>query len=207
MEAFSTLTGIAAPLPMANVDTDKIIPGRFLKTIKRSGLGVHLFDQLRYDETGAERPDFVLNREPYREAGILIAHDNFGCGSSREHAPWALLDFGIRCVIAPDFADIFHGNCFKNGILPICLPRAVCDTLMEDAQLGANARITVDLVRQVVVRPNGEEIAFEIDPLRRTMLLEGLDEIGQTLGHAPSIDAFEARRQQEQPWMPVIPLV
>ncbi len=201
MRAFTTLTGIAAPLPMANVDTDKIIPARFLKTIKRSGLGVNLFDTLRYDADGAERPDFVLNQPAYRAAEILIAHENFGCGSSREHAPWALLDFGIRCVIAPDFADIFHGNCFKNGVLPIALPRAVCDLLMEDAKLGLNARITIDLQRQVVVRPNGEEIAFTVDPLRRQMLLEGLDEIGQTMQRGPAIEAFEAARAT---WMPSI---
>jgi 3-isopropylmalate/(R)-2-methylmalate dehydratase small subunit len=202
MEKFTTLTGIAAPLPMANVDTDKIIPARFLKTIKRSGLGVHLFDTLRFDPQGKERPEFVLNQEPYRHAQILIAHENFGCGSSREHAPWALLDFGIRCVIAPDFADIFYNNCFKNGILPVRLPRAVCDTLIGDAKLGGNARLTVDLARQVVVRPNGEEIGFEIDPFRKHSLLEGLDDIGQTLQHATAIDSFEARRRAEQAWMP-----
>ena len=204
MDAFTTLTAIAAPLPLANVDTDKIIPARFLKTIKRTGLGVHLFDTLRFDETGAERPDFVLNREPYRHANILIAHENFGCGSSREHAPWALLDFGIRCVIAPDFADIFHNNCFKNGILPVRLPREICDLLIEDAKLGGNARITVDLQREVVVRPNGEEIKFQIDPFRRHLLLEGLDDIGQTLQHATSIDAFEARGTVDRNWMPAI---
>jgi 3-isopropylmalate/(R)-2-methylmalate dehydratase small subunit len=207
MRAFTTLTGIAAPLPMANVDTDKIIPGRFLKTIQRTGLGKNLFDTLRYTPQGEERPDFVLNQAPYRHAEILIAHENFGCGSSREHAPWALLDFGISCVIAPDFADIFHGNCFKNGLLPIALPRAVCDQLMEDARLGANARITVDLERQVVVRPNGEEIPFTIDPHRRRMLLEGLDEIGQTLEHGAAIDAFEADRARSQPWLPAITVV
>jgi 3-isopropylmalate/(R)-2-methylmalate dehydratase small subunit len=155
MQPFTELTAIAAPLPLANVDTDKIIPARFLKTIKRSGLGKSLFAGLRYDDEGKERPDFVLNQEPFRGAQILVAHENFGCGSSREHAPWALLDFGLRCVIAPSFADIFHGNCFKNGILPIVLPRSVCDQLMEDARLGANARITVDLGRKLVVRPNG----------------------------------------------------
>src|SRR5579872_5138873 len=155
MEKFTTLTAIAAPLKLANVDTDMIIPARFLKTIKRSGLGVHLFDTLRYGQDGSERADFVLNQAPYRRAQILIALENFGCGSSREHAPWALLDFGIRCVIAPDFADIFHANCFKNGILPVRLPRAVCEKLMADATLGGNARLTVDLVRQVVVRPDG----------------------------------------------------
>jgi 3-isopropylmalate/(R)-2-methylmalate dehydratase small subunit len=204
MQAFTKLTGIAAPLPMANVDTDKIIPARFLKTIKRTGLGVHLFDTLRFDETGAERPEFVLNNEPYRRAEILIAHENFGCGSSREHAPWALLDFGIRCVISPDFADIFHTNTFKNGILPIKLPREVCDQLMEDAKLGENSRITVDLEEQVVVRPNGERIPFEIDPFRKHLLLNGLDDIGQTLQHASSIDGYEQRLRAEKPWIPAI---
>jgi len=204
MDAFTTLTGVAAALPLANVDTDKIIPARFLKTIKRSGLGVHLFDTLRYDENGAERPDFVLNQEPYRHAEILIAHENFGCGSSREHAPWALLDFGIRCVIAPDFADIFHTNTFKNGILPIKLPREICDQLMEDTRLGGNARITVNLAEQVVVRPNGEKIPFEIDPFRKHLLLNGLDDIGQTLQHAPAIDGYEARQRDEKSWMPAI---
>jgi len=206
MQPFTILTAPAAPLPMANVDTDKIIPARFLKTIKRSGLGVHLFDTLRFDGEGREKPDFVLNQEPYRQAQILIAHENFGCGSSREHAPWALLDFGIRCVIAPDFADIFHNNCFKNGILPIRLPRAICDRLMDDARLGDNARLTVDLPRQVVVRPNGEEIPFDIDPFRKRVLLEGLDDIGQTLQHAAKIDAFERERARRQSWMPSIGL-
>ena len=206
MQSFTILTGIAAPLPMANVDTDKIIPARFLKTIERSGLGKNLFDTLRYDTDGTERPDFILNQQFYRNAQILIAHENFGCGSSREHAPWALLDFGIRCVIAPDFADIFHGNCFKNGILPITLPREICDQLMADAQLGGNARLTVDLERQMVVRPNGEEIRFETDPLRRRMLLEGLDEIGQTLAHNDAISAFETRRKQEYDWIAAIPV-
>ena len=202
MEAFTTLTAPAAPLPLANVDTDKIIPARFLKTIKRSGLGVHLFDTLRFDAAGNERADFVLNQEPYRHAQILIAHENFGCGSSREHAPWALLDFGIRCVIAPDFADIFYNNCFKNGILPVRLPREVCDALIEDARLGGNARVTVDLARQVVIRPNGEEIGFEIDPFRKHSLLNGLDDIGQTMQHGTAIDGFEARRRAEMAWMP-----
>ena len=204
MDAFTKLTGIAAPLPLANVDTDKIIPARFLKTIKRTGLGVHLFDTLRYDAEGKERGDFVLNQEPYRKAEILIAHENFGCGSSREHAPWALLDFGIRCVIAPDFADIFHTNTFKNGILPIKLSREICDQLMEDAKLGENARITVDLEAQMVVRPNGEKIPFEIDPFRKHLLLNGLDDIGQTLQHAPSIDRYEARQSPDKAWMPAI---
>ena len=201
MEPFTTLTGVAAPLPLANVDTDKIIPARFLKTIKRSGLGVNLFNTLRYDAEGQERPDFVLNQPPYRGAEILIAHENFGCGSSREHAPWALLDFGIRCVIAPDFADIFFNNCFKNGILPISLPRDVCDLLMDDAKLGSNARLTVDLARQVVVRPSGEEIPFQVDEFRRHLLLNGLDDIGQTLQRSDAIDRFEATQPA---WMPAI---
>ena len=201
MDAFTTLTGVAAPLPLANVDTDKIIPARFLKTIKRTGLGVHLFDTLRYDGEGAERPDFVLNQPAYRQSEILIAHENFGCGSSREHAPWALLDFGIRCVIAPDFADIFHGNCFKNGILPIRLPRDICDALMEDAKLGSNARLTVDLARQVVVRPSGEEIPFEIDAFRKHLLLNGLDDIDQTMERSPAIDRYEAKQPA---WLPAV---
>jgi 3-isopropylmalate/(R)-2-methylmalate dehydratase small subunit len=201
MKPFTTLTGIAAPLPKANVDTDQIIPARFLKAISRSGFGKNLFANFRYNGDGSENRDFVLNQEPYRRAEILVAHENFGCGSSREHAPWALLDFGIRCVIAPDFADIFHNNCFKNGILPVRLPRAVCDALMEDSRLGGNARITVDLERQVVVRPNGEEIAFEVDPFRKHLLLNGLDDIGQTMQHGAAIDAFEARRAQSQPWL------
>ncbi len=201
MRAFTTLTGIAAPMPLANVDTDKIIPGRFLKTIQRTGLGKHLFANMRYEDDGAEKPDFVLNQEPYRQAEILVAYENFGCGSSREHAPWALLDFGIRCVIAPDFADIFHNNSFKNGVLPVKLPREVCEQLMEDARLGANSRITVDLERQVVARPNGEEIPFTIDPFRRHLLLNGLDDIGQTMQHAPAIDGFEAKQRASQPWL------
>ena len=203
MQPFTTLTAVAAPMPAANVDTDKIIPARFLKTIKRSGLGKALFDGLRYDANGAEKPDFVLNRPAYRGAEILIAHENFGCGSSREHAAWALLDFGIRCVIAPSFADIFNGNALKNGVLPVVLPRAVCDALMADAALGANARITVDLERQVVVRPSGEEIPFDVDPMRRRFLLEGLDDIGQTLKSEPAIATFEAAHAGEA-WRPGI---
>ena len=207
MKPFTTLTGVAAPLPLANVDTDKIIPARFLKTILRSGLGVSLFDTLRYDSTGAERPDFVLNQPAYRQAEVLIVHENFGCGSSREHAPWALLDFGIRCVIAPSFADIFHNNCFKNGILPIVLPRALCDALMDDTRLGGNARLTIDLVKQVVLRPNGEAVPFSIDPHGRHMLLEGLDEIGQTLTRADAIAGYEAVRQAAEPWTPTLAIV
>ena len=202
MDKFDTLTSVAAPLPMQNVDTDKVIPARFLKTIKRSGLGVHLFDPMRYLPDGSENPDFVLNQDPFRKAQILIAHENFGCGSSREHAPWALLDFGIRCIIAPDFADSFYNNSFKNGILPVRLPRAVCDQLMDDARQGDNARITIDLARQVVVRPNGDEIPFEIDPFRKHSLLNGLDDIGQTLQHVGAIDGYEAKQRQAQSWMP-----
>jgi 3-isopropylmalate/(R)-2-methylmalate dehydratase small subunit len=201
MQAFTTLTGIAAPLPQANVDTDKIIPARFLKTIARTGLGKSLFANIRFREDGTENPDFILNQEPYRKAEILVAFENFGCGSSREHAPWALLDFGIRCVIAPDFGDIFFNNSFKNGILPIRLPREICEKLMEDARLGANARLTVDLARQVVVRPNGEEIPFDVDAFRKHLLLNGLDDIGQTLQHAPAIDGYEAKQKASQPWL------
>jgi len=201
MQAFTKLTGIAAPLPKANVDTDQIIPARFLKSISRLGFGKNLFANFRFKEDGSENPDFVLNQEPYRKAEILIAFENFGCGSSREHAPWALLDFGIRCVIAPDFADIFHNNCFKNGVLPVRLPREICEKLMEDAKMGGNARISVDLERQVVVRPNGEEIPFQIDPLRRHLMLNGLDDIGQTMQHAPAIDSFESRQRAAQPWL------
>jgi 3-isopropylmalate/(R)-2-methylmalate dehydratase small subunit len=201
MQAFTKLTGIAAPLPKANVDTDQIIPARFLKSISRLGFGKNLFANFRFKEDGTENPDFVLNQEPYRKAEVLIAFENFGCGSSREHAPWALLDFGIRCVIAPDFADIFHNNCFKNGVLPVRLPREICEKLMEDAKMGGNARISVDLERQVVVRPNGEEIPFQIDPFRRHLLLNGLDDIGQTMQHAPAIDGFEARQRAAQPWL------
>lgn len=207
MRAYKTVTGVAAPLPVANVDTDKIIPARFLKTLTRSGLGKHLFDGLRYDETGAEIPDFVLNRPAYRQAEILIALDNFGCGSSREHAPWALQDFGLKVVIAPSFADIFYNNSFKNGLLPVTLPREVCEQLMEEAELGANARITVDLERQVVVRANGEEVHFDIDPFRKKTLLEGLDEIGQTLSKKPAIEGYEAKLAESQPWRPAIKAV
>jgi 3-isopropylmalate/(R)-2-methylmalate dehydratase small subunit len=201
MKAFTTLTGIAAPLPEANVDTDKIIPARFLKTIARTGLGKNLFSNVRYKADGSENPDFILNKEPYRKAEVIVALDNFGCGSSREHAPWALLDFGIRCVIAPSFGDIFFNNSMKNGILPIRLPREICEKLMDDAKLGANARLTVDLARQVIVRPNGEEIAFDVDPLRKHLLLNGLDDIGQTMQHATQIDGYEAKQKAAQPWL------
>ncbi len=206
MRPFTTLTGVAAPLRAANVDTDQIIPARFLKTVERTGLGRHLFAGLRYDAEGAERRDFVLNREPYRRAEVLIALENFGCGSSREHAAWALDDFGIRCVIAPSFADIFATNSAKNGLLLVALPRATCEALMADAEMGANARLTVDLERQVVVRPSGEAVAFDIDPGAKARLLEGLDEIGETLARAPAIDRFEAARAAREPWRPAIRL-
>ena len=202
MDKFTTLTAVAAPMPMQNIDTDKVIPARFLKTIKRSGLGVHLFDPLRFDSAGRERPDFILNQDGYRQAQIIVAHENFGCGSSREHAPWALTDYGIRCVIAPSFGDIFYNNSLKNGLLPIRLPRAICDALIDDARLGGNARITIDLQRQVVVRPNGEEIHFDIDPFRKHSLLNGLDDIGQTLQHEGGITSHEARLRERQPWLP-----
>jgi len=201
MEAFTTLTAPAAPLPLANVDTDKIIPARFLKTIKRSGLGVHLFDTLRYDREGKERPDFVLNQEPYRGAQILIAHENFGCGSSREHAPWALLDFGIRCVISTSFADIFYNNCFKNGILPITLPQEDVDKLMDDAARGANAVVTIDLEKQEITGPDGGCIRFDIDPFRKHLLLNGLDDVGLTMQKESKIASFEAKRQAATPWL------
>jgi 3-isopropylmalate/(R)-2-methylmalate dehydratase small subunit len=203
MDKFERLQGVAAPLNMANIDTDKIIPARFLKTIKRSGLGIHAFAGLRYNEDGSENPDFVLNRPAYRQAQILIAGENFGCGSSREHAPWALLDFGIRCVIAPSFADIFFNNCFKNGILPIVLPEAQCAALLADAEAGANARIIIDLAAQTVSRPDGEAFGFEIGAFRKHCLLEGLDDIGLTLEKTASIDAYETRTE-DAPWMPAI---
>jgi 3-isopropylmalate/(R)-2-methylmalate dehydratase small subunit len=204
MQAFTHLTAVAAPLNMSNVDTDKIIPARFLKTIKRSGLGVNLFSGLRYNDDGSEKPDFVLNQPKYRQAEILVTGENFGCGSSREHAPWALLDFGIRCVIAPSFADIFHGNCFKNGILPIVLPQEVCEQLMADAALGTNARISIDLEEQVVIRPDGAKIHFEVDAFRKHCLLNGLDDIGLTLEHETAITAFESRRREQETWRPAI---
>lgn len=201
MEKFTKLTGVAAPLPLINVDTDMIIPKQFLKTIKRSGLGKNLFDEMRYDADGNEIPDFVLNRPQYRKAQILIAGENFGCGSSREHAPWALLDFGIRCVIAPSFADIFYNNCFKNGILPIVMPPEQVEALMKDAEKGENARMTVDLEAQTVTTSDGEEFSFQVDPFRKHCLLEGLDDIGLTLEKVAAIDAYEARAAAERPWV------
>jgi len=199
MQKFTTLKGRAAPLPMVNVDTDMIIPKNFLKTIKRSGLGKALFFEKRYDDQGRERPDFVLNRAPYREAKILVAGENFGCGSSREHAPWALADFGIRSIIAPSFADIFYNNCFKNGMLPIKLPPQEVELLMEDAKRGDE--LTVDLSKERIRRADGSEIAFEIDPFLKTCLLEGLDEIGLSLQKAPFIANFEAKQRATQPWL------
>ncbi|WP_339818806.1 3-isopropylmalate dehydratase small subunit [uncultured Paracoccus sp.] len=201
MDKFTTLTGIAAPMPLVNIDTDMIIPKQFLKTIKRSGLGVNLFDEMRYDRDGNEIPDFVLNRPAYRDAQILIAGDNFGCGSSREHAPWALLDFGIRCVVSTSFADIFFNNCFKNGILPVVLPQDAVDALMRDAEKGANARITVDLDAQTVTSADGTEYGFDIDPFRKHCLMNGLDDIGLTMEKAPAIDTFETQMAQARPWV------
>jgi 3-isopropylmalate/(R)-2-methylmalate dehydratase small subunit len=201
MTPFTTLTGVAAPMPLVNIDTDMIIPKQFLKTIQRSGLGKNLFDEMRYDRQGNETPDFVLNQPAYRNAEILIAGDNFGCGSSREHAPWALLDFGIRCVISTSFADIFHGNCFKNGILPIVLPQDQVDVLMDEARKGANARITVDLTEQTVTISDGTVFGFEIDPFRKHCLLNGLDDIGLTLEKAAAIDAFESTAKLRRPWV------
>ena len=201
MDKFETLTGVAAPLPLINVDTDMIIPKQFLKTIARTGLGKNLFDEMRYDDDGNEIPDFVLNRPAYRDAQILVAGDNFGCGSSREHAPWALLDFGIRAVIAPSFADIFYNNCFKNGILPIVLPQEQVDALMADAEKGENARITVDLEEEVVVGADGTRYAFEIDAFKKHCLLNGLDDIGLTLEKSSAIEGFEGRMEQERPWV------
>jgi 3-isopropylmalate/(R)-2-methylmalate dehydratase small subunit len=200
MDKFTTLTGVAAPLPLINVDTDMIIPKQFLKTIKRSGLGANLFDEMRFDDDGNEIADFVLNRPAYRSAEILVAGDNFGCGSSREHAPWALLDFGIRAVIAPSYADIFFNNCFKNGILPIVLPQEQVDALMTDAEKGQNARITVDLESQTVTASDGQSFEFDVDPFKKHCLLNGLDDIGLTLEKSSSIDAFEKQAAVQRPW-------
>jgi 3-isopropylmalate/(R)-2-methylmalate dehydratase small subunit len=201
MEKFKNLTGVAAPLPMMNVDTDMIIPKQFLKTIKRSGLGKNLFTEMRYLDDGSENPDFVLNKPAYRKAQILVAGDNFGCGSSREHAPWAIEDFGIRCIIAPSFADIFYNNSFKNGILPIVLPQDDVDKLMDDANRGANAIVTIDLEKQEITGPDGGTIHFEIDPFKKHCLLHGLDEVGLTMEKVSKIDAFEAKRRAATPWL------
>ena len=201
MDKFEKLTGIAAPMPLVNIDTDMIIPKQFLKTIKRSGLGVNLFDEMRFDREGNENPDFVLNKPQYRQAQIIVAGDNFGCGSSREHAPWAIKDFGISCVISTSFADIFYNNCFKNGILPIVLPKEAVDVLMKDAEKGANARMTVDLEAQEVTTSDGEVFAFEVDSFKKHCLLNGLDDIGLTMEKATAIDAFETRAAEARPWV------
>ena len=200
MDKFETFSGIAAPMPLVNIDTDMIIPKQFLKTIKRSGLGVHAFDEMRYDDDGNEIPDFVLNQAAYHEASILIAGDNFGCGSSREHAPWALSDFGIKVVVSTSFADIFFNNCFKNGMLPIVLPQEQVDLLMRDAEKGANARVEVNLEEQTIISSDGDVIKFDIDPFRKHCLLNGLDDIGLTLEKAASIDSFEAQTGVARPW-------
>jgi 3-isopropylmalate/(R)-2-methylmalate dehydratase small subunit len=200
MEKFQKLSGVAAPMPLVNIDTDMIIPKVFLKTIKRSGLGVNLFDEMRYDRQGNEIPDFVLNKPQYRDAQILVAGDNFGCGSSREHAPWAIADFGIKCVISTSFADIFFNNCFKNGILPIVLPQEQVDLLMKDAEKGANARMEVDLEEQTITTSDGEVIKFDVDAFKKHCLLNGLDDIGLTMEKASAIDAYEAKLAASQPW-------
>jgi 3-isopropylmalate/(R)-2-methylmalate dehydratase small subunit len=200
MDKFTTLTGVAAPLPIMNVDTDMIIPKQYLKTIQRTGLGKGLFSEMRYREDGTENPDFVLNQPAWRTASILIAGDNFGCGSSREHAPWALLDFGLRCIVSTSFADIFYNNCFKNGILPITVSQAELDRLMDDARRGANATLTIDLEAQEIRGPDGGVVKFDIDPFRKHCLLNGLDDIGLTLQKASKIDAYEKAAAQSRPW-------
>ena len=201
MDKFSNLKGIAAPMDILNIDTDMIIPKQFLKTIKRSGLGKNLFDEMRFSPDGKEIDSFVLNQSPWRESKILIAGDNFGCGSSREHAPWSLLDFGIKCVISTSFADIFYNNCFKNGILPIVVNKQQLDQLMDDAENGANAVLDVDLEAQEIIRPSGEKVTFEIDEFRKHCLINGLDDIGLTMEKEENIDNFEKRRAAEQPWV------
>jgi 3-isopropylmalate/(R)-2-methylmalate dehydratase small subunit len=201
MDKFTKLTGVAAPLPDINVDTDKIIPADYLKTIKRTGLGVALFSEMRYNDDGSENPDFVLNQPAYRESQILVAGENFGCGSSREHAPWAILDFGIRCIISTSFADIFFNNCFKNGILPIVLPQEDVDKLMDDAGRGANAVMSIDLENQEITGPDGGTIAFDVDAFRKHCLLNGLDDISLTLQQDDKISAYEAAQSANQPWL------
>ncbi|TVP72746.1 MAG: 3-isopropylmalate dehydratase small subunit [Rhodobacteraceae bacterium] len=201
MEKFTPLTGIAAPMPLVNIDTDMIIPKQFLKTIQRSGLGKNLFDEMRYTQDGREIPDFVLNQPAYRNAQILIAGDNFGCGSSREHAPWALADFGIKVIISTSFADIFYGNCFKNGMLPIVLPQEQVEILMEDARKGENARIAIDLESQTVTSADGQVFTFEIDAFKKHCLLNGLDDIALTLEKVSAIDTFETAAAQTRPWV------
>ena len=201
MEKFTKLTGIAAPMPLVNIDTDMIIPKQFLKTIARTGLGKNLFDEMRYTQEGQEIPDFILNQPAYRASEIIVAGDNFGCGSSREHAPWALLDFGIRCVIATSFADIFYNNCFKNGILPVVLPKEAVDVLMADAQKGANARISVDLENQTVTSSDGQSFGFDVDAFKKHCLMNGLDDIGLSLEKVAAIDSFESRAKTLRPWV------
>ena len=201
MEKFTKLTGIAAPMPLVNIDTDMIIPKQFLKTIARTGLGKNLFDEMRYTQEGQEIPDFILNKPAYRASEIIVAGDNFGCGSSREHAPWALLDFGIRCVISTSFADIFYNNCFKNGILPVVLPKEAVDVLMADAQKGANARISVDLENQTVTSSDGQSFSFEVDAFKKHCLMNGLDDIGLSLEKVAAIDSFESRAKTLRPWV------
>ena len=201
MKKFEQFTGIAAPMPLVNIDTDMIIPKQFLKTIKRTGLGVSLFFEMRYDLEGNENPDFVLNKSAWKNAEIIIAGDNFGCGSSREHAPWALLDHGIKCVISTGIADIFYNNCFKNGILPITLPKEQVDSLMEFAESGSNARITIDLENQQITAPDGTRIPFEIDSFKKKCLLEGLDDIGLTVEKVSHIDKFEENYSLARPWL------
>ena len=201
MEKFDKLSGVAAPLPMVNIDTDMIIPKQFLKTIERTGLGKHVFTEMRYNEDGSENPDFVLNQPAYRDAKIIVAGDNFGCGSSREHAPWAILDFGVRCVISTSFAVIFYNNCFKNGILPIVVSPDDLENLMDDAQRGSNAIISIDLEAQEITGPDGGTVKFEIDAFRKHCLLNGLDDIGLTMEKSASIDRFEEERKSTQPWL------
>ena len=201
MEPFNKLEGVAAPLNMINVDTDMIIPKQYLKTIHRTGLGKALFDEMRFNQDGSEKPDFVLNKPAYRHAKILVAGENFGCGSSREHAPWALLDFGIRCIIAPSFADIFYGNCFKNGILPIALPQADVDKLMDDAERGSNAVISIDLEAQEIRGPDGGMIKFEVDAFRKQVLMNGWDDISLTLRDEAKISTFEKNQHSQTPWL------
>ncbi|WP_025896925.1 3-isopropylmalate dehydratase small subunit [Sneathiella glossodoripedis] len=203
MEKFTTLSGVAAPMPLVNIDTDMIIPKQYLKTIQRAGLGKNLFAEMRYNNDGSEIEDFVLNKAAYRSAQILVAGDNFGCGSSREHAPWALADFGIRCVISTSFADIFYNNCFKNGILPIKVSQEELDKLLDDAERGSNATMTVDLPAQEIKGPDGGTIKFEIDPFRKHCLLNGLDEVGLTLQKAGKVDSFEDKQKLSQPWLHV----
>jgi 3-isopropylmalate dehydratase small subunit len=200
MQPFTRLDAKVAPLPLANIDTDQIIPKQFLKTVEREGLSKGLFYDLRFDGEGRERADFVLNRPEYKGAGVLVAGDNFGCGSSREHAPWALMDFGIRCVVSTSFADIFYNNCFQNGLLPVVLPAAQVQALMDEAK-GGNHLVTVDLEAQTVVSPSGQQFRFEIGPVRKAKMLNGLDSIGETLQAAAAIDTYEMKRALAQPWL------